>query len=65
MSEHTESTPAADPLRFIDAAAPMPCFMCGLQTDQIEINFEAPLHRECEALADAMYWAAVSGEPQP
>jgi len=45
---------------FITATGDHTCFICGLPTDQIEINFEAPLHRHCEAQADADYWAAVA-----
>jgi len=45
---------------FITGTEPHPCFICGLPTNQIEVNFEAPLHRECEAQADADYWRAVA-----
>lgn len=32
------------------------CWVCGLPTRLVEINFEAPLHRRCVYIADRAYW---------
>lgn len=46
-------------------ARPRACWVCGLPTRYIEINFEAYLHKKrCLKIADRAYWkTTVAGAP--
>jgi hypothetical protein len=45
---------------FIEADEPGACFQCGKPTTAVEINYEAYLHRECEAAADEKFAEAYN-----
>jgi hypothetical protein len=40
------------------------CWVCGLPTRLVEMNFEAYLHRRCVRIADRAYWmTSLIGAP--
>jgi hypothetical protein len=49
-----------NPDNFITVPTRGDCWVCGGDTDQVEINFEAYMHPACEETGDRMYWAALS-----